>query len=253
MDSYDLGVVRYTYDKFLAAKTETDNVFEYAGDESFYKRKGCLIRYFLEQFECPSARYTSKIAELSGDYDGYYDSFLKFLLREFKAECENAFNAAEGTKMIYDVNNAQFLIEEINYINNNYCNDGYSAYYSKVKDFKTRLAQYFDNPSKKYLDSLSSAITAYDLVKFIKEDFCMELKVHNVNYNRALGEQVGGDHYKKLKIQPMEYSMANNLDSCQHTIIKYVTRFRDKGGVSDLEKARHCIDMLIEFERKSNE
>ena len=66
----------------------------------------------------------------------------------------------------------------------------------------------------------------------------------------ALSTQVGGNHYSKLKIQPMEYSMANNLDACQHTIIKYVTRFRDKAGVQDLEKARHVIDMLIEFENK---
>ena len=66
----------------------------------------------------------------------------------------------------------------------------------------------------------------------------------------AMDVQIGGDHYKKLKIQPMEYSMANNLDACQHTAIKYVTRFRDKGGVADLEKAKHVIDMLIEFEQK---
>jgi hypothetical protein len=63
-----------------------------------------------------------------------------------------------------------------------------------------------------------------------------------------LNTQVGGDHYSKLKIQPMEYSMANKLDPCQHTIIKYVTRFRDKGGTNDLLKARHVIDMLIAFE-----
>lgn len=65
----------------------------------------------------------------------------------------------------------------------------------------------------------------------------------------ALDVQVGGSHYKNLAIQPMEYSMANGLDACQHTIIKYVTRFRDKGGIGDLEKARHTIDMLIEFEQ----
>jgi len=65
----------------------------------------------------------------------------------------------------------------------------------------------------------------------------------------ALDVQVGGDHYKKYKIQPMEYSMANGLDACQHTAIKYITRFRDKGGIADLEKAKHCIDLLIEFER----
>lgn len=62
--------------------------------------------------------------------------------------------------------------------------------------------------------------------------------------------QVGGDHYKNLKIQPMRYSMMNELDPCQHTIIKYVTRFRDKGGIQDLEKAKHVIDLLIQFEQE---
>ena len=60
--------------------------------------------------------------------------------------------------------------------------------------------------------------------------------------------QVDGDHYQKLAIQPMQYSLLNGLDACQHTVIKYITRFRDKGGIKDLEKAKHCIDMLIEFE-----
>jgi hypothetical protein len=68
--------------------------------------------------------------------------------------------------------------------------------------------------------------------------------------NSALDTQVGGNHYKDMPIQPMEYSMANGLDACQHTIIKYVTRFRQKGGIQDLEKARHTLDMLIEFERR---
>lgn len=65
----------------------------------------------------------------------------------------------------------------------------------------------------------------------------------------AMDTQVGGDHYKKLKVQPMQYSMENGLDACQHTIVRYVTRFRDKGGIEDLLKARHTIDMLIEFEQ----
>lgn len=68
----------------------------------------------------------------------------------------------------------------------------------------------------------------------------------------ALNTQVGGDHYKDMPIQPMEYSMANGLDACQHTAIKYITRFRQKGGLQDLEKAKHVIDMLIEFERKKS-
>lgn len=66
---------------------------------------------------------------------------------------------------------------------------------------------------------------------------------------KATDTQIGGDHYIKLAIRPMQYSMKNGLDPLQHTIIKYVTRFRDKAGIEDLEKAKHCIDMLIEFER----
>lgn len=73
------------------------------------------------------------------------------------------------------------------------------------------------------------------------------------NAHTALLKQVGGDHYTKCPIQPMEYSMANKLDACQHTIIKYVTRFRDKNGIEDLEKAKHVIDMLIAFEEKKME
>lgn len=64
----------------------------------------------------------------------------------------------------------------------------------------------------------------------------------------ALAKQEGGSHYTKLAIQPMQYSMENKLDACQHTAIKYITRFRDKGGKEDLLKAIHTIEMLIDFE-----
>lgn len=65
--------------------------------------------------------------------------------------------------------------------------------------------------------------------------------------------QVGGNHYSKMKIQPMKYSMENGLNACQHTIIKYVSRYKDKNGLEDLKKAKHCIDMLIEFEGYADE
>jgi len=68
----------------------------------------------------------------------------------------------------------------------------------------------------------------------------------------SLNTQIGGDHYLKLKIQPMEYSMANNLNACQHTAIKYLTRYKDKNGVEDLRKAIHTIEMLIEFETRGD-
>ena len=68
----------------------------------------------------------------------------------------------------------------------------------------------------------------------------------------AFNKQINGNHYVKLKIQPMEYSMANGLDPCQHTVVKYITRFRDKGGKADLLKAIHTIEMLIELEYPTN-
>ena len=66
----------------------------------------------------------------------------------------------------------------------------------------------------------------------------------------ALKEQVGGDHYSKLAIQPVEYINKNNLSYLQGNVIKYVTRYKDKNGVEDLEKAKHYIDLLIELEEK---
>ncbi|WP_151749244.1 DUF3310 domain-containing protein [Acinetobacter seifertii] len=72
---------------------------------------------------------------------------------------------------------------------------------------------------------------------------------------KAFDKQEGGDHYKKLAIQPMQYSLVNGLDAGQATIIKYVTRFKDKKGLEDLKKARHTIDLLIEhyYPEESNE
>lgn len=66
----------------------------------------------------------------------------------------------------------------------------------------------------------------------------------------ALDTQVGGDHYKALAIQPVQYIHANNIPFIEGSVIKYVTRWRTKGGIADLEKARHFLDLLIELERK---
>jgi len=67
----------------------------------------------------------------------------------------------------------------------------------------------------------------------------------------ALETQVAGDHYKKLKIQPVEYIYSNNIGYLEGNVIKYITRWRDKGGNADLLKARHYIDLLLELEGKA--
>jgi|GEM_PF-1023504 len=67
----------------------------------------------------------------------------------------------------------------------------------------------------------------------------------------ALAVQEGGGHYKDLKIQPIEYIHANGIPFAEGCAIKYLTRWRSKGGVEDLKKARHFIDLLLELEGRN--
>lgn len=64
----------------------------------------------------------------------------------------------------------------------------------------------------------------------------------------ALDKQVGGDHYK-TPIQPIKFIHANSIGFCEGNVIKYVTRWRNKNGLADLEKAKHYIELLIELEK----
>lgn len=66
----------------------------------------------------------------------------------------------------------------------------------------------------------------------------------------ALNVQVAGDHYKTLAIQPVEYIHANKIGYFEGNVIKYVSRWRSKNGIKDLEKAKHYIELLIELETR---
>ncbi len=57
--------------------------------------------------------------------------------------------------------------------------------------------------------------------------------------------QIGGNHYKVMKIEPVTFIIENDISFVEGNIIKYVCRWKSKGGVEDLKKARHYIDMLI--------
>jgi hypothetical protein len=65
---------------------------------------------------------------------------------------------------------------------------------------------------------------------------------------KPLDVQVGGDHYKNFVIQPVEYIEKNGFSYVEGCIIKYISRWRNKNGIEDLEKAKHYIDILIELE-----
>lgn len=57
----------------------------------------------------------------------------------------------------------------------------------------------------------------------------------------AMQNQVGGDHYRKMAIQPIEYILANDLGFVDGAVVKYVSRWKEKGGIEDLEKAMHLL------------
>jgi hypothetical protein len=63
---------------------------------------------------------------------------------------------------------------------------------------------------------------------------------------KSYKKQVGGSHYKKYKIQPVEFIIKNNIGFVEGNIIKYILRFKEKGGVQDLLKAKHYIELLID-------
>ena len=64
----------------------------------------------------------------------------------------------------------------------------------------------------------------------------------------ALETQVGGDHYRKYKIQPIEFINANGLSFLAGNIVKYATRYKDKGGAEDVKKIIHYAKLILEFE-----
>ena len=64
----------------------------------------------------------------------------------------------------------------------------------------------------------------------------------------ALDTQVGGSHYKDFKIQPLEFTMENNLDFIQGNIIKYACRHKSKNGVEDLKKVIHYAQLAAKLQ-----
>lgn len=75
---------------------------------------------------------------------------------------------------------------------------------------------------------------------------CNGIRTVKLIDGRASQRQVGGDHYKQMGIDPFSYALSNNLGFLEGTIIKYVSRWRQKNGLEDLEKAKHTLEVLIE-------
>lgn len=72
--------------------------------------------------------------------------------------------------------------------------------------------------------------------------------MNNSHIKEMQRKQIGGDHYQKMKIQPVDYIVENDMGYMEGNIIKYISRYNYKGGLEDLKKAQHYIEMLIEIE-----
>jgi hypothetical protein len=60
----------------------------------------------------------------------------------------------------------------------------------------------------------------------------------------ALKKQIGGDHYKKMVIQPAKFINDNKLLFAEGNAIKYICRHGSKGGLEDIEKDIHYLEMI---------
>ena len=65
---------------------------------------------------------------------------------------------------------------------------------------------------------------------------------------KASEVQVGGTHYKQMKLQPIDFIYENKIPYIEANVIKYICRHKYKNGLQDLEKAKHYIELLIEKE-----
>lgn len=63
-----------------------------------------------------------------------------------------------------------------------------------------------------------------------------------------LSIQEGGDHYKSMAIQPVEFIKANSIPFIEGNVIKYVSRHRSKNGAADIKKAIHFLNLLLQFD-----
>lgn len=85
--------------------------------------------------------------------------------------------------------------------------------------------------------------TKFDWSSVVHEDYA---KTFDPTISNVDSMQVGGNHYVGRDMQPWDYIVSNNLGYLEGNIIKYVSRYDKKGGLVDLQKAKHYLDKLIE-------
>jgi hypothetical protein len=79
-------------------------------------------------------------------------------------------------------------------------------------------------------------------------DYREAVEKTEIEEESPLQTQVGGSHYKDMKIQPAEYNHANGIGHLAGDAIAYISRYKSKNGRQDLEKAIHSLQLLIQME-----
>jgi len=64
---------------------------------------------------------------------------------------------------------------------------------------------------------------------------------------KAIDMQVGGEHYMNMALQPIEFILHNDMGYIEGRVVEYMARWKAKGGIVDLHKSRHLLDIAIEF------
>ncbi len=114
--------------------------------------------------------------------------------------------------------------------------DKEDRYYVKIKGFKGVYADECFAFNDEHLKLIEACET-------ISEQDKTESKPYN-----PLIAQEGGGHYKDRGIQPLEYTMKNNLSFCEGNVVKYISRYKDKNGIEDLAKVIHYA-LLASYEQ----
>lgn len=115
--------------------------------------------------------------------------------------------------------------------------DGHTAMVTDIAGDGTPVIQFDDEPGTWFAE----------WNELIRID-CQNIPEDWLPWTTALDIQEGGNHYKDFPIQPVVFITRNNLGYCEGNVVKYITRWQKKGGLADLRKARHYIDLLIEME-----
>jgi hypothetical protein len=68
----------------------------------------------------------------------------------------------------------------------------------------------------------------------------------NGDIKKAKDKQVGGSHYKSMAIQPGEFIRKNKIGWYEGNAIKYICRYKQKGGLEDIKKAIHYLELVLE-------